>query len=292
MDTESPVSHIPGVHEIPLIIRTVDGASVRATCFAGRGARASLAVFPDMGVEASFYRGFCQSLAAEGYNALALDLRGHGGHSVRVDREWRFGYRDMLLNDWPAAVKTLRGLFPGLRVLMIGHGLGGYLSALHASLRPRDIDGLVLIGAGSAYFRARPWRQGLSELAFTQLAWSLSEIVGFFPGDAIGTGSRESAGVMRDRAYHVRTGAYFPRDMQLSERSAFDAVRMPLLGISFEDDEQCSRMASDALTASFPAASVTRWHLSPAEIGMESIGHYAWARQRDVFVRMLAEWIG
>lgn len=292
MDIESPVSHIPGVHEIPLIIRTADSESLRATCFAGRGARASVALFPEMGVEASFYRGFCQSLAADGYNALALDLRGHGGHSVRVDRQWRFGYREMLLNDWPVAVKTLRGLFPGLRVYIVGHGLGGYLSALHASLRPRDIDGLALIGAGSTYFRSKPWRQGLSELAFTQFAWSLSEIVGFYPGDAMGTGVRESVGVMRDRAHHVRTGAYFPRDMQKSERSVFDDVRMPLLGVSFTDDELCSRRSSELLTACFPAANVTRWHLSPADIGVESIGHYAWARQRDVFVRMLAEWIG
>ncbi len=292
MDIDSPVSPVAGVHEISLIIRAADGASVRATCFAGRGARASIVLFPEMGVEAGFYRGFCQTLAAEGYNTLVPDLRGHGGHSVKVDREWRFGYREMLLNDWPAGVNSMRGLFPGLRVILAGHGLGGHLSALYAARQPRDVDGLILLAAGTGYFRAMPWRQGLRELAMAQVAWSLSELVGYFPGDTIGLGSRESVGVMRDRAHHVRTGHYFPPTMEADDRNDFHAAKMPVLGISFTDDEQCTASAADALLACFPGGRLTRWHLSPAELGIEAAGHYAWAKQREVFVRLLGEWVG
>lgn len=279
------------VSEVPILIRVADGATIKTTWFAGKDARASIIVFPAMGVEASFYHRFCYSLAAAGFNALPVDLRGHGQHSVRASRVTRFGFKEMLQYDWPAALKTAKGLAPEAPVILAGHSLGGQLSALYATLCPREVKALLLLATPSVYFRGWSFPANLKILAMTQLAWGIAELVGYFPGDVLGFAGRESAGVIRDWARNARTGKYEPERMSQDFASDLKRLKLPVLSVSFSDDAFCPRAATDNLLAKIGSPSVTHWHLTPASLELEKIGHFSWAKQREKLLERIVPWM-
>lgn len=279
------------VSEVPILIRVADGATIKATWFAGKEARANLVFFPAMGVEAKFYHRMCASIAAAGFNVLPVDLRGHGQHSVKASRNNRFGFKEMLELDWVAAVKTAKALAPELPVILGGHSLGGQLSALYASMHPDACKALLLVATPSVYFRGWPFPASLRILAMTQLAWGVAELLGFFPGDVIGFAGREGAGVVRDWARNARTGEYQPERMDTDFATQLGRLKCPLLSVTFSDDKLCPENAALNLLAKMPLAQQTHRHFSPQNLGLQSVGHFSWAKQREAFLEEIIPWM-
>lgn len=279
------------VSEVPILIRVSDGAQIKATWFAGKDAKASLVFFPAMGVEASFYYRFCASIAAFGFNVLPVDLRGHGQHSIRAGRQTRFGFKEMLELDWAAAVKTAKGLAPDLPVILGGHSLGGQLCALYASLHPQAVKALLLVATPSVYFRGWSFPANLKILGTTQLAWGIAELLGYFPGDVLGFAGRESAGVIRDWARNARTGEYQPERMSQDFAAQLSRLACPVLSVSFSDDEFCPQQAAQNLLQKMPHVGVTYQNLSPQTLGLQSVGHFSWAKQREKLLEELIPWL-
>jgi len=279
------------VSEVPILIRVADGSQIKATWFAGKDARASVVFFPAMGVEAKFYHRLCASIAGAGFNVLPVDLRGHGQHSVKANRHTRFGFKEMLELDWAAAVKTAKGLAPDLPVVLGGHSLGGQLSALYASLHPQAIKSLLLVATPSVFFRGWSFPGNLKILAMTQLAWGISELVGYFPGDVLGFAGRESTGVIRDWARNARTGEYQPERMSVDFAAQLQRLTCPVLAVSFTDDEFCPQKATQNLLKKMPQATITHHHLSPDMLGLKSVGHFAWAKQREGLLEEMIPWL-
>ena len=88
----------------------------------------------------------------------------------------------MLEFDWPAAVRTAKGLAPEAPVILGGHSLGGQLGTLYASLNPQSIKALLLVATPSVYFRGWRLPANLKILLMTQLAWGISNCSGIFLG--------------------------------------------------------------------------------------------------------------
>lgn len=285
-----PLQKLP-VSEVPILIRVADGATIKATWFAGKEAKASLIFFPAMGVEASFYHRLCASIASTGFNVLPVDLRGHGQHSVKATRHHRFGFKEMLELDWPAAVKTAKGLAPDLPVILGGHSLGGQLCALYASMHPHVCKALMFVATPSVYFRGWGFPSNLKILAMTQLAWAIAEAVGYFPGDLLGFAGREGAGVVRDWARNARTGQYEPERMQIDFAAQLKRLSHPVLSVTFSDDDFCPETAALNLLAKMPSSQMTHLHFTPQHLGLQSIGHFSWAKQRDVLLQEVIPWL-
>jgi pimeloyl-ACP methyl ester carboxylesterase len=104
-------------------------------------------------------------LAAEGYQVVTWDLRGHG-RSPRPDDEDAYS-RDLALGD---LAKLVDAHSPAGRPRPVigGHSLGGYLSLAHAIRRPGRVRGLVLVAAGPGFrdpaAQAR-WNAGMDRAA-------------------------------------------------------------------------------------------------------------------------------
>jgi pimeloyl-ACP methyl ester carboxylesterase len=83
------------------------------------------------------WRAQLPALAAEGYRAVAMDLRGYGGS----DKPPR-GYDPVTLaGDVAGVVKAL-----GERhAIVVGHGWGGYVGWAAAALHPREVAGLCAV---------------------------------------------------------------------------------------------------------------------------------------------------
>lgn len=78
-------------------------------------------------------------LAAAGYRAVAMDLRGYGGSDKTPD-----GYDPpTLARDVVGVVKSLGGR----EAVLVGSGWGGYVAWTAAALHPREVTGLAAVSA-------------------------------------------------------------------------------------------------------------------------------------------------
>jgi pimeloyl-ACP methyl ester carboxylesterase len=85
------------------------------------------------------WRGQLPALAAAGYRAAAMDLRGYGG-SDKTPR----GYDPVTLaQDVAGVVKALGER----RAVVVGHGWGGYVGWVAAALHPREVAALCVVSA-------------------------------------------------------------------------------------------------------------------------------------------------
>ncbi len=99
-------------------------------------------------------------LARRGLDAWLLDLRGHGDSLFRPDgSRQRAGWDvdDYGLQDLPAAVDHVRAQTGVSRLALVGHSLGGMVSAIYASSRPGGDDSLsALVAVGSPMDLSEP----------------------------------------------------------------------------------------------------------------------------------------
>jgi len=83
-------------------------------------------------------------LAAAGYGVLSFDLRGHGksdGKNTHV------GSFDEYLADVDIFLTRIRQSFPGKKLFLLGHSMGGAIASLYVITRQPDLAGLLLSGA-------------------------------------------------------------------------------------------------------------------------------------------------
>jgi predicted alpha/beta hydrolase len=269
-------------------ITAIDGAASKITVFtADHAAEAPVLIcMPAMGTAARFYEPLALPILREGWRFVTADLRGVGLSAVRVKRGVSFGYGDMVGSDWPAVVRKAQALFPGAPVYLLGHSLGGQLSALYLAANPAAAAGLILVAAPSVHWRG--WDAPLSAgvLAGTQAARAVAELLGYFPGRKLGFGGTEARGVIRDWARQARTGRYEPRGTSIGYERLLAELEAPVLAFSFEDDFLSPPRAVGNLLAKMRRARVT--HVTLAGDGLD---HFRWVRNPDALVGMIREWL-
>lgn len=90
------------------------------------------------------YEAMAAHFAARGYAVHAYDQAGHGrspgprGHVDRFDR---------LIDELARFVEIVGGEHPGLPITLVGHSMGGLVSAATAAFRHPAVDRIVLSGA-------------------------------------------------------------------------------------------------------------------------------------------------
>jgi predicted alpha/beta hydrolase len=269
-----------------------DGTQLRLEVFARTDAPGAPVVLcmPAMGVKARYYEAFAKELHREGLHAVTCDLRGHGASTVRASRGTNFGYAEMVERDWRAAVRQVRQRFPDSPLFLLGHSLGGQLSALYTGLAGEDVQGLVLVASCSVYYRGYGTWAGPPVLLFTQFAGLLASAWGYFPGHQLGFGGREARGVMRDWARQARTGRYAPTGSAHDFEALLSRIEHPVLAITVERDAYAPPAAVDNLCAKMPRARLTRWLYTQAEAGAR-LDHFRWARHGAPMARRIREWV-
>lgn len=246
---------------------------------------------PAMGVDAGYYLKLLDSFAEYGVHAAVTDLRGKGECSVRPRRGIDFGYHEMVTVDWAAAVARVRQAFPNNRIYLLGHSLGGQLSALYMSIRPRTVEGLILVASGSNDYRQWPWQKRLQILAGTQVASAVAGAIGYFPGKQLRFAGTEARTVIQDWARQARTGRYAPKHAGYDFEQTLRTVEAPVLAISLLNDSFAPQAAVDHLCSKMPRATVERWHYAPRENPKVLADHFRWVRTPDVVVARIGIWL-
>ncbi len=272
-----------------LRVETRDAARVDLQLYHGSADKPVVIGFPAMGTKAGYYRPLAARLRQQGWTAALADLRGHGSHSVRASRTVDFGYADMLQNDWPAIVEAVRSRFSDRPLYLLGHSLGGQLSALHLARHPAAADGLILVASCSVYYRGWAGLDAWKLLAQTQLVGLIARALGVFPGDKMGFAGREARTQMLDWSRQSRTGRYEPQGASENFEALLKEVSVPVLAVSVEGDTFAPPRAVELLCEKMPAAKLSRLH-HPLLPEIAKAPHFAWARNPTWLVEQITQW--
>jgi predicted alpha/beta hydrolase len=226
------------------------------------------------GIPRQFYGAFAQHLAGRGFVVLTYDYRGVGGSDTP---------RDATIEQWGAVdqasmLEHLAALQPDAPIGLIGHSYGGQVLGLADNIA--SIRAAVLIASQSGHWRH--WPPGRRRLRMLALWWllipGLTALTGRFPGSWIGTANLP-AGIARSWARWGRSRHYVCDARGAPLRPHNDDVAFPLRWLSFSDDAIAPFTAVEALRPYYPNAAVERLHLSPADLGAESVGHFGFFRK-------------
>ncbi len=254
-------------------------------------------VLPAMGVPASFYATLAERLALRTGAAVAVaELRGQGSHPQRASSGGDWSYAEIVEHDIPALLRALRARYPHRRLHVVGHSLGGQLAALALVHVARQIDGLVLVAAGTAHWRA--WTaNGALDAAKAWLTVHAIRLIAlllpYYPGRRLGFGGDQPRALMRDWSGNATSGRYALHRSATDYEAALRALPSPppLLAINLNGDAVAPPSATDALLGKLPAsAPIERAKLGGTRGHSPWKRHFSWARQPDAVVEVIDRW--
>jgi predicted alpha/beta hydrolase len=256
---------------------------------------ALLVFLPAMGVPASFYGPFAERLRSRGLDVLLADLPGQGKHPLRARQGDDYGYREVVEDLIPELLRRAAMQHPGKPLLLGGHSLGGQLALLASHGVADKLQGLVLVAAGTAHWRAWPRGKRLRAALTVHAISAVARVLPWYPGQRLGFGGDQSRRFMRDWSRNACKGIYAPEGGLLTAgqlRQRLARVALPSLSVRIGGDPVAPAGAADALCALLPEAA----HSTATVPGVASDGpwrrHFSWARQPGGVEEALHEWLG
>jgi predicted alpha/beta hydrolase len=269
-----------------LSFKASDGFELHGHCYGDAAtAHAGLLIAPAMGVEQRYYAEFAKWMAAQGYLVLSFDYRGMGAsrpdtlkHSLRgLDAD----IRTWAERDAAAALDELaRQLGDAAKPIhWLGHSLGGQILGL---LPNRERVGrAVTVGSGSGY-----WRE--NSVGLRRYVWWLWYVIvplalplcGYFPGRRLRKVGDLPRGVMAQWRRWCLDRDYMMGEGGAALRTQYAALKLPMLSLSFTDDEFMSRRNVESLHGFYTGAAPELRRIAPQDIGERRIGHFGFFRHR------------
>lgn len=233
------------------------------------------------GVPQSFYSRFAQFAASQAVEVWTLDYRGVGLSRPASLRGFRMNYLDWARLDLAALLDHVDALGHE-PIWMVGHSYGGHAFGLLPGNARVQRFATFATGAGwhgwmPPFERLRVrlmWRVigPLIVRAKGYLAWSLLNMGEDLP---------------RDVFFQWRRWCQWPRyffdDPEESHLSdTFAQVRTPIRAINATDDKWAPPASRDAFMSAYSNAPVESITITPASLGMKSIGHMNYFRPQAI----------
>jgi predicted alpha/beta hydrolase len=278
-------------HEI-IPVKFADGAGSSISLFRSRqeDALVVLVIFPAMGVKGSYYKNAAQHFAAHHLHVVTIDHRGHGTSSVKPSRTSNFGYRDQVEVEYPLILEQVKLLFPNCKLVIMGHSLGGQMGSMFISRYQHLADGIILNASCSPYYKGWGVGAGFGLWLFARFIRMVTALLGYYPGNRIGFGGREAAGIMRDWCYTVATGKFAAHGSGFNYETAMHLSAKPVLGITYEGDTSAPPEALNFLLNKFKASKVQFSHILP-QANEKKFNHYSWAKKPSICDGVINEWL-
>jgi predicted alpha/beta hydrolase len=278
------MSNSDDIQGTPLTLRAADGCPLAAHHWLPAGApQAVVVINPATAVKASYYHRYARFLAAHGMAVLTYDYRGIGAsRPASLRRIRKTAKLDWGRFDCDAALSWARDRHPQLPVHVVAHSIGGMLVGL--AKNNRYVGRCLTVGAQYGY-----WRDYAAGERFSMwMRWHvlmpvLTALLGYFPARRLGWHEDLPAAAAYEWAFrparleNAYRRALFPGVDALTH---FAGMRGETLAISLSDDPFGTRPAIERLLAYFANSQRTHLRITPASLGEEKIGHFAFFHER------------
>ncbi len=285
MTPENPGLDKQDVYATPLTLRATDGCPLAAHHWthASHAPLAVVVINPATAVKAAYYHRYAKFLVANGMSVLTYDYRGIGGSRLGSLRSiGKTSKLDWGRFDCDAALRWVRDNYPDIPVHVVAHSIGGLLIGL--AKNNIHIGRCLTVGAQYAYWRDYEQRERfVMWLRWHFLMPVLTTLLGYFPGKALGWHEDLPAAAAYEWAFR-------PATLEASYRKAhkfganalthFDRMTGDILAIGISDDPFGTRAAIDRLLAYFSNSRRVHVRITPASIGEDKIGHFAFFHDR------------
>lgn len=264
----------------PLALDALDGVPLAARLFRPAGPpRGAALLVPAMGVGQGYYAPLAAWLADEGFLAATFDYRGVGRSRRGPMRAVKADVLDWARLDAAAALASLARLASGVPLSWIGHSLGGQI--LPFVPHREHVARAVTVAAGSGYWRENspPLRRTSWLLWFVAVPLTLP-LLGWFPGRRLRMVGDLPRGVMAQWRRWCLHPDYLVGVEGPPARAAFAAVEVPIVALSFEDDEFMSWRNTESLHGFYVRAPLRHVRLGPAQLAEVGgrVGHFGFFR--------------
>lgn len=263
-------------------------ARTSVLAFDGEPGATALLIVPALGVPARHYAGLGAALAAQGLNALVIDLRGVGSSSERARRGIDWGYLDLVDGELTQLFRLAAERWPQAPREWLGHSLGGHLALLHQARHPNQrAERVRLVASGSPWYRNyQPWWASTGVRLFGRLARDSSRLLGVFRGDWFRFGGTQGATLMQEWGDFCLGGKLGRLGGERWDAdAALAALELPVSGLSMGGDTYAPQRATEHL------ASLTRGQLRLDRLdtlpGGARPGHFLWLRHPQPVVAAL-----
>lgn len=227
---------------------------------------------PAMGVRRRYYGPFAQYLAERGLLVLVPDYRGIGAARGSRARLHEWGALDLT-----AGAREVQLLAPGLPLLFLGHSVGGQLFGLIEA----PFVAAQFVASQSGHWRL--W-SGAPKLGMAALWWVgiplLTRLTGRLPMAALGQGEDLPPLVARDWARWGRDRDYLEAHARTVGGARYVTFDGPIRAVAIEDDAYAPPRTVQALCRHYPRARFEPVLTRPKELGVRTIGHFGWFRER------------
>ena len=235
-------------------------------------------IHPATATPARFYTAFAEFLVENGHAVVTYDYRGTGASGdPRRFRGLRM--RDWLSIDVPAAADFTEHRFPDLPIVAVGHSLGGHALILGAG--GERVSRFIIAATHLPVTRriTPSAERRRVAMVLNVLGPALSRVLGFMPGRRLGLGEDIPAAAMLEWGRWARMPQYFFSDPTMDAAARASAFTGDVLAMGASDDPWSSARQIDALTAHLTSARVERRTITPAEVGVERLGHHGLFRR-------------
>ena len=255
-----------------------DGYRLAACTYEARGPhRGTVLIVPAMAVSQEHYAPFSSWLAECGWQVVTFDCRGIGASAPASLRGFEADILTWAGLDCAAALARARGLAFGRRLIWIGHSLGGQILGMTPG--NETVSAAVTVASGVGYWRenAYPLRR-YSWWLWHVIAPLATAAAGYFPGKRLRIIGDLPRGVMEQWSRWCRHPEYAVGVEGEAMRERFRKLRLPLLSLSFTDDEYMSASNVAVLHGLYENTKREMRRLSPRDIGAARIGHFGFFR--------------
>jgi predicted alpha/beta hydrolase len=253
-----------------------DGRPLAATRYDPDGpARATVLVLGAWAVPRRYYRRFATWLSERGFRVLTFDPRAIGESidgPVKQETVTTSGWARL---DYAAALDWLAAQ-PGPR-LGVAHSFGGQVPGIIDEAA--CLDGLYSVGSQLGWWGyfdglARARMMGVTRLLLPTLAGGL----GYLPAWAMGVSVPGPAVLEWTR--WMRTSRYLLDHVEGAEQR-YKRFPAPHEMVGFTDDDYAPPAGVAALAACYTAERTRLRVLSPADMGLDAIGHFGFFKPHD-----------
>jgi predicted alpha/beta hydrolase len=240
--------------------------------------RSAVLIAGALGVNQSFYTAFATWLAQRGHLVMTFDLRGMGASRLPQHRQSLRGLDVDMLGwarlDFAAAVRHLTALNGGAQIAVIGHSLGMHHAAMTEATTQASISKVVSVAAGAGSWRDwLPRARRSAPLMLYVAGPILTPLFGYFPGKRLGMVGDLPAPVMQQFSSWCKHPEFAWGVEPANVLPSLQSARFAITAFSFTDDETMSLLGTQKLLAVLPNAPSQLRVVSPADVGLDKIGH-------------------